>query len=122
MVCNPFNVLLDSFLLRTFVSLCIKDTGLGAGAVAEWLGSCTPLQWPRVSPVQILGTDLAPLPSSHTEAASHIAEPEGPTTRIYNYVLGGFGEKKEKEKGGEFASAASCRFLPSLSISFAQTD
>ena len=29
---------------------------------------------------------------------SHIAQPEGPTTRIYNYVLGGFGEKKEKEE------------------------
>ena len=23
---------------------------------------------------------------------------EGPTTRIYNYVLGGFGEKKQKKK------------------------
>ena len=29
--------------------------------------------------------------------ASHIEEPEGPTTRIYNYALGGFGEKKKKE-------------------------
>ena len=29
----------------------------------------------------------------------HIAQPEGPTTRIYNYVLGGFGnKKKEKNK------------------------
>ena len=42
--------------------------------------------------------------SGHAEAASHIAQPEGPTTRIYNYVLGGFGEeekrkrKKKKEK------------------------
>ena len=34
--------------------------------------------------------------SSHAEVASHIAELEGPTTRIYNYVLGDFGEKKEK--------------------------
>ena len=24
---------------------------------------------------------------------------EGPTTRIYNYVLGGFGEKKKKKEG-----------------------
>ena len=23
---------------------------------------------------------------------------EGPTTKIYNYVLGGFGEKKQKKK------------------------
>ena len=24
-------------------------------------------------------------------------QPEGPTTRIHDYVLGGFGEKKEKK-------------------------
>ena len=29
--------------------------------------------------------------------ASHIAEPEGPTTKIYNYILGGFVEKKQKK-------------------------
>ena len=27
-----------------------------------------------------------------------MAEPEGPAARIYNYVLGGFGEKKEKKR------------------------
>ena len=32
------------------------------------------------------------------EAASHIPQPEGPTTRIYTYVLGGFGKKKKKKK------------------------
>ena len=36
--------------------------------------------------------------SSHAEAVSHIVQPEGHTTRIYNYVLGGFGEKKKKKK------------------------
>ena len=36
--------------------------------------------------------------SDHAEVASHIAEPERPTTRIYNCVLGGFGEKKKTEK------------------------
>ena len=36
--------------------------------------------------------------SSHTEMMSHIAQLEGPTTRIYKYVLGGFGEKKKKKK------------------------
>ena len=61
--------------------------------MAEWLSSQASLQWPRVSPVGILGMDMA---SSHAEAASHIADPKGPTTRIYNYVLGGFGEKKKK--------------------------
>ena len=36
-------------------------------------------------------------PSSHTEAVSHVAELERPATRMYNYGLGGFGEKKEKK-------------------------
>uniref|UniRef100_A0A9L0S1D5 Glutathione S-transferase n=1 Tax=Equus caballus TaxID=9796 RepID=A0A9L0S1D5_HORSE len=36
--------------------------------------------------------------SSHIEAASHILQLEGPTTKIYNYILGGYGEKKQKEK------------------------
>ena len=41
------------------VAIVISDRG--AGPVAEWLSSCTPLQWARVSPVQILGEDMAPL-------------------------------------------------------------
>ena len=32
------------------------------------------------------------------EAASHMPQPEALTTRIYNCVLGGFGEKKKKKK------------------------
>ena len=32
--------------------------------------------------------------SNHAEALSHMPQLEGPTTRIYNYVVGGFGEKK----------------------------
>ena len=37
--------------------------------------------------------------SSHAEAVSHMPQLEGPMTRIYNYVLRGFGrKKKEKEK------------------------
>ena len=64
--------------------------------MAKWLSSHAPLQQPRVSQVQILGTDMAPL--IKPEVVSHIAEPEGPTTRIYNYVLGGSGEKKKKKK------------------------
>ena len=33
----------------------------------------------------------------HAEATSLTAQPEGPTTRIYKYVLGGFGKKKKKK-------------------------
>ena len=29
---------------------------------------------------------------------SHIAQPEGPATRIYNYVLGVLGKRKKKKK------------------------
>ena len=36
--------------------------------------------------------------SSHAEIASHIAELAGPTARMYNYVLGGFGEKKKEKR------------------------
>ena len=35
--------------------------------------------------------------SSHAEAASHIEELEEHTTRISNYILWGFGEKKKEE-------------------------
>ena len=39
-----------------------KDLGLKeAGPIAEWLSSCAPLQWPRVTLVWILGADMAPL-------------------------------------------------------------
>ena len=36
--------------------------------------------------------------SGHAEAVSHMPQVEGPTTKIYNYVLGGFGEKKQGKK------------------------
>ena len=65
--------------------------------MAEWLSLCTPLGWPRVSLVWILVADMAPL-LGHVEAASHMRQLEGPTIKIYNYLLGGFGEKKQKKK------------------------
>ena len=65
--------------------------------MAEWVSSPALLRWPRVLPVQILGMDLAPLVRPRW-AVDHIAEPEGPTTRICNCVLGGYGEKKGKKR------------------------
>ena len=45
------------------------------------------------------GSDPGCGPSSaHAEVVSHIAQLEGPMTRIYNYGLGGFGKKKKKRK------------------------
>ena len=37
--------------------------------------------------------------SGHAEASSHTALPEGPTTRIHNYVLGALGRRRRKEEG-----------------------
>ena len=42
-------------------SACSRNTWWGAGPVAEWLSSRAPLWRPRVSPVRILGADMAPL-------------------------------------------------------------
>ena len=65
--------------------------------MAECLSSHAPLQWPRVS--QFGSRAWTRHPSlGHAEVASHTPQPEGPTTKIYNYVLGGFGEKKEKKR------------------------
>ena len=43
----------------------VKNVVIGAGPVAEWLSSHTPLQWPRVLLVWILGTDMPPLVRPH---------------------------------------------------------
>ena len=40
---------------------CLKKIMCGAGPVAKWLSSHAPLRRSRVSPVWILGTDMAPL-------------------------------------------------------------
>ena len=77
--------------------------------MAKWLSSCTPLQWPRVLPVRILGMDMAPL-IRHAEVASHMPQLEGPTTRIYNYILGGLGEKKQEKKKRRLATDVSSIF------------
>ena len=53
---------------------------------------------PGFSLVWIPGADMTLL-IKHAEAASHIAEPEALTTRIYSYVLGElWGEEEEEEK------------------------
>ena len=68
---------------------------LGAGPLAEWLSSCAPRRRPRILQVRILGAGLAPI-IKPCWGGVHIVQPEGPTTRIYNHLLGGFGEKKKK--------------------------
>ena len=56
---NPLLQLQFNLKLRDLhVSELLKKISFGASPVAEWLSSCALLQWPRISPVQILGTDL----------------------------------------------------------------
>ena len=66
--------------------------------MAQWLSLRVLLWWPRVSLIRILGPGRRDGSVPHAEAMSHTAQPEGPTSRIYNYILGGFGEKKKKKK------------------------
>ena len=67
--------------------------------------------WPRGGGVKFVRSTLAALvrwfrswaqtwhcSSGHAEAVSHRPQLEGPTAKIYNYVLGGFGEKKQGKK------------------------
>ena len=67
--------------------------------MAEWLSLHTPLQRPRVLLFPKLVRTQHPS-SNDAEAASYIAELEGPTARIYNCMLGvllGEAEKKKRE-------------------------
>ena len=67
--------------------------------MAEWLSSCAPLPWPRVLPVWMLGTDMAPLvramlercPTWHNQKHS---QPE--YTTMYWGALGRRSQKKKK--------------------------
>ena len=75
--------------------ICIKNLVLGAGPMAEWLSSRAMLlgfHWFR-SWAWMWHHSLG-----HAEAASHIAQPEVLTTRIYNYYWGFWGEEEEERK------------------------
>ena len=61
--------------------------------VAEWLGSCSLLRWPRYSPVQVLGANMALLVKPCWGDIPH-ATLEGPTTKTTQLCTGGaLGEK-----------------------------
>ena len=63
----------------------------------EWLSSCPRFGGPGFrqfnSRVQTWHHS-----AGHAEAASHMPQLEGPTTKTCNYVLGGFEEKKQKKE------------------------
>ena len=50
-----FNLQLNEIKVKSYIEIGEE----GAGLVAEWLSLCTLLRRPRVSPVPILGVDLA---------------------------------------------------------------
>ena len=66
----------------SYVNIKNNKGGGGRGPVAEWLSSCAPLRWPRVLPVQILGTDLAPFIKPCWGGFPHA------TTKIYQLCTG----------------------------------
>ena len=74
-----------------------KEKKDGAGPVAKWLSSCAPLQVAQCfvssNPGRGHGTahqtTLRQRPTCHNQ--------KNPQRRIYNYLLGGFGEKKGKK-------------------------
>lgn len=74
----------------------IKISMEGASTVTQWLGLRPSLQWPGV-PGWDKGCRSEHHSSSHAVTASHIDELETPTTRICNYLLGHWGERKAKE-------------------------
>ena len=66
----------------------------GSSPVAEWLSSCASVWRPRVSPVQILGVDMAP---SHAEVGVPHATTRG--THSWNIELCTGGLWGEEEEG-----------------------
>ena len=75
----------------------LKNKNVGAGPVAEWLSSRALLLCPRVSLVQILGTDMAQLIKPRWGGIPH-ATLEGPTTKNIQLCTGGLWEDKGKIK------------------------
>ena len=65
--------------------------------MAEWLSLRSAVWWPRVSPVQILGMDMALL-TGRAEAASHLPQLEGPTTKNMQLCTGGLWGENRKIK------------------------
>ena len=71
---------------------------MGAGPVAKWLSLRTPLcVGPGFRWVEAWARTWHRSPG-HAEVASHMPQLEEATTKIYNYILGRFGEKKAGKK------------------------
>ena len=75
----------------------IKKNRSGAGPVAEWLGSRALLQWPRVSLVRVLGTDMALLIRLCWGGLLHATAGGTHNWKYTAHVLGGFGRKRKNK-------------------------
>ena len=62
--------------------------------MAKWLGSCAPLQATQCFVGSNPGRGHGTAHQNQAEAASHIPQLEGPTTKNIQLCTGGFGEKK----------------------------
>ena len=69
----------------------------GAGPVAEWLSSCTPVQVAQCFVGSNPGCGHGTAHVNHAEAVSHMPQLEGPTTKNIQLCTGGlWGEKGKK--------------------------
>ena len=76
---------------HTFTSKTKSSGGQPCGEVVKFVCSTLAAQG-------FASSDPGHSSLSHAEAASHIAQPEALTTRIYNYILGVLWEKTKKKK------------------------
>ena len=93
---NIFSHSINCLFRVLIVNLDFKNLNFGAGPVAEWLSlrarlPCPGFRW-FASWVWTWHRS-----SGHIEEVSHMPQLEGPATKIYNYVPGGFGEIKQKK-------------------------
>ena len=87
------NITMQQLLIRSQ-----KQVIGGAGPMAEWLSCMLRFGSPEFHQF-VSWVRSRPHSSGHAVAASHMPQLEGPTTKkIYNYILGGCGEKKQKKK------------------------
>ena len=82
----------------TYNYLKIKNLIEGASPVAKWLSSHSAAATQGFSWFRSWAQTRHCL-SGHAEVESHMPQLEEPTIKkIYNYILGEFGEKKQKER------------------------
>ena len=78
--------------------ICLKKQKRGAGPMAERLSSCTLLQAAQCFISSNPGRGHGPAHQATLRQHPTCHNWKDPQLRMYNYVLGGFGEKKEKNK------------------------